>query len=116
MKNTLDSENINKKNISETLNEANNIDERRISRVYSENLIITYDCASGKFGYPQSVDVHFEAEFDSRPLWDIMLEDGLVNESVAEKIRSKIMEIAEADAPIAYFEEYFIRNTKQTRK
>lgn len=116
MKNTLDSEKNNKQNISESVSENTNIDERRAARVYSENIIITYNCVSKDFIYPSSVKKQFSARFDSRPIWEIMEEDGIASESVAEKIHCKIMEIADADVPIAYFEEYFLRNTEQTRK
>lgn len=88
----------------------------RTSRVYDCSHVILYDCATGKFSYPASLSEAFDANFDERPFWDILKEDALCTEEVAAQMHSKINEIAVADIPKAFYEEYFIRNTGQDGK
>lgn len=75
---------------------------------YDKNILITYDCMNKTFCYP-----HNEAAFwncdDSRPLWQIMTEEELTSESVAQQFHDKIDEIAGANTSQVYYADYYIR-------
>ncbi len=90
--------------------------KNRTARVYDCSYVILYDCATGKFFYPESLSEAFDAKFDERPLWNILKEDGLCTETVATQIHSRFDEIAAADIPKVFYEEYFFRNTDQGGK
>lgn len=76
------------------------------------NLLITYDCTSGKFTYLSDMS-YFKADFDNRPLWQIMSDDGISSQETAEIFNKKINEFAESDTPQAYFTECFLKNAEQ---
>lgn len=88
----------------------------RTARKYESSQVILYDCIVGKFSYPETISGMFQTKFDERPLWDILSEDGLCSESVANQIHSKVNELSSEDIPKAVYEEYFIRNTGQEGK
>lgn len=85
----------------------------RVARTYEHSQAVRYDCASGVFFYPEAFSEMLSADFDDRPLWDILKEDGLCTEESAMRIKSVICEMAAADTPKALYEEYFIRTEEQ---
>lgn len=89
---------------------------QRAARSYERSQVIMYDCVSGTFSYPETISEMFTANFDDRPLWDILKEDGLCTEEIANRMHSNINELSVADIPKALYEEYFIRNTGQEGK
>lgn len=86
----------------------------RTARAYDNNILIVYDCRSGQFSYPSSAGEQLQADFDSRPIWQIMVEDGLSSQDTAEQFRRKIDEISAAVQPQVYFTECLMRNAGQT--
>ncbi len=83
----------------------------RHARVYDCSLVVTYDCKSGRFSYPEDLKTRFSAEIDRKTPWDILIEYDLCDASVEEKIRLKFLEVAASKIVTAHYEEYFIRNT-----
>lgn len=85
--------------------------ENRTGRLYEQSQVMIYDCVQDKFSYPETMTDMFTANFDDRPLWDILFEDGLCTKEVAGQLRLRIEEASVAGIPKASYEEYFIRNT-----
>lgn len=83
----------------------------RTARSYFNNLHIMYDCTSGKFTYPSEADEQFAGSFDSRPLWQIMVEDGLSDENTASRLKNKIDEICAEELPQVFFTEYLMKSS-----
>lgn len=81
----------------------------RIVRAYNSNLLMAYQCADKKFQYPDTASGFFAAVFDSRPLWEILAEDGAASENTVGQLRAKLEEIAEAREPQVYFTESYIK-------
>ncbi len=82
----------------------------RAPRCYAENDLVTYDCTSGKFLYPDSVLIR---QADPRPLWQIMTDEGYASAATAVRFRQKLEEIAASDTPKTYFTECFLKNRMQ---
>ncbi|MBQ3028247.1 MAG: hypothetical protein IJD26_04150 [Lachnospiraceae bacterium] len=61
----------------------------RTARMYENSPVILYDCVTGKFSYPEKISECFGVAFDEKPLWDILIENGLCAEGTANQIRSK---------------------------
>ena len=85
----------------------------RAVHTYNNNFLVTYDCRTSQFTYPINANMYFAADFDERPLWQIMAEDGLMAENTAEMLHEKITEVAGAASPMACFTECFIKNSGQ---
>ena len=88
----------------------------RTARMYENSPVILYDCVTGKFSYPEKISECFGVAFDEKPLWDILIENGLCAEGTANQIRSKIEEISLSDTAEAFYEEYFFKNVGQEGK
>ncbi len=88
----------------------------RHARVYDRSLVVFYDCKSGLFSYPEELKERFSPEIDRKTVWDVLLENDLCAEDVAEQIRLRILETANATTTTAHYEEYFIRNTSKGEK
>ncbi|MBQ8846242.1 MAG: hypothetical protein IJ006_03775, partial [Lachnospiraceae bacterium] len=88
----------------------------RHARVYDRSLVVLYDCKSGLFSYPEELKERFSAEIVQKTPWDILKEYDLCEERVAEQVRLRITEAAEAKTATAHYEEYFIRNTRHGGK
>ncbi len=82
----------------------------RAARTYDDNLLITYDCASGAFSYPNEMGDMLVGTYDLRPLWQIMIEDDVASEETAMQFCFKCQEIATAQTPKAYYEEYVMKS------
>ncbi len=89
---------------------------KRTAKVYEHTHVLSYDSVTQKFRYPSALSEEFGAAFDERPLWEILLTEGLCPEEATLRIQSKILEASVADIPSAHYEEYFIRNTGQEGK
>ncbi|MBQ8281887.1 MAG: bifunctional diguanylate cyclase/phosphodiesterase [Lachnospiraceae bacterium] len=83
----------------------------RAARSYTNNLHVMYDCTSGMFTYPSEADEQFVGSFDSRPLWQIMVEDGLSDKNTADRLKNKIDEICKNQKPQVFFTEYLMKNS-----
>ncbi len=81
-------------------------------QVYNNNMIITYDCRTGKFTYPAVLREKYSEVFGDKPFWDIMKEMGFTNDENADRMKEKILELAECKEPQAYFEEIIIGDEK----
>ena len=81
--------------------------------VYSKNALAIYDCQSKTFCYRPSMQEHFAVNFDMRPLWQILKEENLAAEAVANALQVIIEEIAQKGEPQVYFTEYLIGQGKQ---
>lgn len=78
--------------------------------------LILYDCKKERFSYPNEIHQMFPAAFDERPLWQIAGEDGLCSRADANRLRRKIIEMAQDSEPQAYFTEYYLYNTANEGK
>ena len=74
--------------------------------IHNKSTLVVYDCKSEKFSYSLSSG----EQFDTRPLWQILLEDGYSTKDTAEQFKIKLIEIADSDIPQADFEEYYLKN------
>lgn len=81
-----------------------------------ENILITYDCISERFQYPDSMEKHFAARFDNRPLGQIMKEDKFASKEDVEQFNKMLNEIAGTDTPQVYFAEYRLKAADQSWK
>lgn len=88
----------------------------RHAKEYSDSLVIIYDCKSGVFQYSDELKKRFSPDIDKMSAWDILKEYDLCDETVAEKIRFRIMEAAKKETVSAHYEEYFVRNTSRGEK
>ena len=68
----------------------------RHARVYEHSLTVLFDCKSGLFSYPEELKERFSTEINQKTVWDILKEYDLCEASVAEQVRFRIMEAAEA--------------------
>lgn len=82
---------------------------RRIARAYEENLLITYDCATGTFYYPNKAGEFLAATFNERPLWQIFREDGVAAELPIRKMEQKFHEACAASEQTAFFGEVYLK-------
>ena len=81
-----------------------------------ESMLITYDCKSGKYQYPDDLGEYFAAGFDERPLNRIMEEDGFASDETAAQFCQELKQIVDADTPQVYFSEYTLKTVKQSWK
>lgn len=81
-----------------------------------ENILITYDCKSERFQYPDSMEKHFAARFDNRSLGQIMKEDRFASKEDVEQFDKMLNEIAGADTPQVFFAEYKLKAADQSWK
>ena len=81
-----------------------------------ENILITYNCKSEKFQYPDSMEKHFAARFDNRSLGQIMKEDRFASKEDVEQFDKMLNEIAGADTPQVFFAEYKLKAADQSWK
>lgn len=88
----------------------------RSASQFEKSFVVMYDCKQESFLYTEPMKEAFTAKFDDRPLWEILRDEGLCSAEAAERIRTRILEAAEVDAPEAFYEEYFIRNGEQDGK
>ena len=88
----------------------------RNARVYENSLMIFYDCKSGLFTYPEELRERFSPEIDQKTVWDVLTENELCEEHIAEQIRFRILEAAAATTTSAHYEEYYFRKTSQGEK
>ena len=88
----------------------------RHASVYDRSLVVLYDCKSGLFSYPEELKERFSADLNQKTVWDILREYDLCEENVAEQVRFRITEAAEAKTATAHYEEYYIRNTRHGGK
>ena len=82
---------------------------RRIARAYENNLLITYDRASGKFNYPENAGEFLTGTFDERPLWQIFREDDVAAELSIRKMEEKFQEIASSAKQEVFFGEVHLK-------
>lgn len=73
------------------------------------SILITYRCTDGQFTYHSDMKL-LPASFDSRPLWQILTEDGIATESSAEKLRAKLEELRSSSIPQAQYMELSLTN------
>ncbi len=81
-----------------------------------ESILITYDCANGSFTYPASADVQFGVKFDSRPMWKIMHEEGIMDADRADALEERICGIAMAKAPQVSYAECHLRDVSGEKR
>lgn len=77
---------------------------------HDENLLMVYNCKDKRFDYPAGAGQWFGADFDQRPLWRIMMEDGVCSEKTAEEFHKRIDEIGAAELPQVHFTEYHLKD------
>lgn len=97
-------------------NNGQRYDSERIARSYNHNMLIIYDCLTKKCDYSYFVKEQFEADFDSRPLWQIMKDDGILSEKQAIKFKNKLEEFENLTEPHAHYTEFYIKNIDQIWK
>lgn len=79
----------------------------RKARSYENNLLITYDCRTGEFRYPS---FYTGRRSESRPIWQLLLDDGFATEQTAAHIKAKVEELAASETPQVFYTEYYLRN------
>lgn len=75
----------------------------------NDSILITYSCTENKFTYLSDMKL-FPADFDSRPLWEIMAEDGFASDGSVDRLRSGIEEIRSVETPQAKYTELSLKN------
>lgn len=79
--------------------------EDRTARTYKNSILISYDCKRKTFSYPPGRGQN-SLPGETRPLWQILTENGMMSVENAASIRDKIEEISDAELPQVYFSEY----------
>lgn len=82
---------------------------RRIARAYNENLLITYNCQTGQFHYPEKAQEFLSATFDKRDLWQIFREDEVAAELPIRKMEEKFQQMVETTEPAVFFGEVYLK-------
>ncbi len=75
-----------------------------------KSTLIIFDCRTGDFVYPEIEGSQKSVVSETRPLWQILKEDGWSSEDVAERIQEKINSIVAADKPQAEVVECVIKD------
>ena len=88
----------------------------RHASVYKNSLMIFYDCKSGRFTYPEELRKRFSCAIDEKTVWDVLKDNKLCDNQVAEQIRLRISEAAAATTTSAHYEEFYFRNTSHGEK
>ncbi len=78
-------------------------------KVIDGSVLIHYNIADKEYIYPDIVRELFCADFDDRPLWQIICEDGIAPEETADKFRKAITELMESEKSEVRFEDAFLR-------
>ncbi len=78
----------------------------------NETILITYDCNSKNFQY-SSNEIYSSFQEEYRPLWQIMTEEEMTSEHIANQFRDKLEEIAACNTPQVHYERYYIRKNNQ---
>ncbi len=81
----------------------------------NQTALITYHCVEKKFHYITGLE-YFAADFNSRPLWQIVKEDGLATDEAAELILTKTMEISALDTPTAFYTNCLLKTSDGTKQ
>ena len=89
---------------------------RRVARAYENNLLITYDRASGKFNYPPKTGEFLWGTYDERTLWEIFREDGVAAELPIRKMEEKFQEIAASEGQEVFFGEVYLKGADGVRR
>ncbi len=89
---------------------------RRNARVYDNNLLVTYDCASKTFHYPEKAAGFLAAKFDERPLWNILKEDGVASEVAVNNLENRFQDVVAAPDQQVYFIEAYLKGAEGIRK
>ncbi len=76
-----------------------------------ESLLITYNSDSQTFVYPASMNEVFAGKFDSRALWDILLEDKIASEKDVYSLKERVEAIASSNIPMAEFDKMQIKDS-----
>lgn len=74
-----------------------------IARMYEQNMVAVYDCASESFLYPEELQQQLGGHFDARPLWQILEEDHIASPEMAQCMQQRFSAFAAARAPQACF-------------
>ena len=91
-------------------------DSERIARSYNHNMLIIYDCKTDTYDYTYFVKEQFSANFDNRPLWQILRDDKILSEQYALKFKNKIEEFKSVTIPRAHYTEFYLKNADQIWK
>jgi len=73
------------------------------------SLMIAYHCGDRSFTYLSDMKP-LPACFDSRPLWQILSEDGIASQSNAQKLQNSIESAASSETPCAQYIELTLKN------
>lgn len=87
-----------------------NVEIDRKPNLYDQNILIVYNCQDGTFQYPAYIEDMLHRKFDSRPLWEAMVDEHTCSECTATNFRNRLEEISKADSPKAHFEEFMFKN------
>ena len=82
----------------------------RIARNYDKNILLTYDRNKDEFIYPAEINDFFAGSFDARPVWDILVEEGITSSEQVEQMRTRFYNIIEACSPKVSFNEYLFKS------
>ena len=89
---------------------------RRVARAYENNLLITYDRASGKFNYPPKTGEFLWGTYDERTLWEIFREDEVAAELPIRKMEEKFREIVASEGQEVFFGEVYLKGADGVRR
>jgi len=70
-----------------------------------ESLIILYNIETNQFKYNDDLNISLCGNFDDRPLWEVLLEDGIASKSDVEVLKDRIQSVALSDKPVAKFDK-----------
>ena len=86
-----------------------NSDEPVEVRIFDYSAFIRLNILDSSYEYPAIVKELFDAEFDSRQLWDIFSEDGVASADTAQKLRRTLTEVSTSKTSEAQFSQYFLK-------
>ncbi len=74
-----------------------------------QHLLVRYCHADGTFVYPPEMSKVIRADFDERPLWSVLEEDGAARPDTARRIRESLLQLCAVDGPPVHYSEYLLK-------
>lgn len=88
----------------------------RTARSYEKNLLLVYDRVEDKFTYPAEINEYFAGSFDARPVWQIMVENGITSCEQSDQMRTRFYNIIESSSVKVTFNEYMLKSIDDSWK
>ncbi len=94
-----------------TENEADGSDgsEGNVAAIFDYSAFIRLNILNSTYEYPNIIRELFDANFDSRHIWDVFYEDGVSSAETAARLRKTLTDASLSKSSEASFEQYFLK-------